>query len=622
MSTTPAQRLVTVASLSLCVLAAACSSGGPPPEVRAERVLMVSYDAVGADLAWAWIGDGTASEPDGLAGMAAQGLAAARLRMVNPTHTSVQHQSLVTGRDAAGTGIVGNLYHRLGTPITELVSGFNATPAVPTLWQAARRRGLKVATLMWPGADGGAPERQGDLGALWPGPAVAPAEVVELAPESAGSTGEVPSHDGLAPLVWRLPIELAGAAPAAVDMLVALLDGEPDGRPRYDTFAVRTAEAADWSYAAELEWLEIGFTAQGPQDPYPRRYGVWCKALRIDRLTGDLRFFRGGANRLTAYPQDFEERAAAALGPWPGEPEAELVGDWWLAAEQGIDLDTFVEQAERLDRYLDRLTAFVLAEEDVRLVLAYHSSADVYQHASLIVEPRQWAFSPGRAVAAAEGLKRIGRSADASVAAAWRALDPARDALVVVSDHGHLPVFQVLRVNRALADAGLVHIEGEGPAARVAADTPMVAVAGGGAVHLYLNLKVREPGGVVPTAEATTLLQRAAQVLADLEAEGVPAVERVVSRGEASAIGLGHPDAGDLIVFLSPGFTASNELLAPALAPSRSYGQHGFLASHDAMCGILFARGAGIAPARLGEQPATAVAPMVASWLGLDLPGR
>jgi predicted AlkP superfamily phosphohydrolase/phosphomutase len=622
MPTLQPRRLAILAIITSFALAAACSSGGPPPEVRAERVLMVSYDAVGADLAWGWIGDGTASEPDGLAGMAAQGLAAARLRMVNPTHTSVQHQSLVTGRDAAGTGIVGNSFHRLGTPITELVSGFNTTPAVPTLWQAARRRELKVATLMWPGADGGVPERQGDLGTLWPGPAVAPAEVVELVSEAAGSTGELPSYDGLAPLLWRLPIDLPGTAPAAVEVLVALLDAAPDGRPRYDAVAVRTAETADWSYAAEHEWLEIGFDAQGPDDPRPRRYGAWCKVLRIDRLTGGLRFFRGGANRLTAYPQDFEERAAAALGPWPGEPEAGLVGDWWLDAEQGIDLDTFVEQAERLDRYLDRLTALVLTEEDVRLVLAYHSSADVYQHASLITEPRQWAFSPGRALAAAEGLKRIGRSVDASVAAAWRALDPARDALVVVSDHGHLPVFQVLRVNRALADAGLVRIEGSGPAARIAADTPMAAVAGGGAVHLYLNLKVREPGGVVPAVEATTLLERAARVLADLEAEGRPAVERIFNRGQAAAVGLGHPDAGDLVVFLAPGFTASNELAGPALGPSRSYGQHGFLASHDAMCGILFARGAGIGPARLGEQPATAVAPMVAAWLGFELGGR
>ena len=60
-------------------LAFACQGGGPP-EVRAERVVMVSYDSLGADLAWQWISDGTVSSPDGLAGMAQQGFSAERLR--------------------------------------------------------------------------------------------------------------------------------------------------------------------------------------------------------------------------------------------------------------------------------------------------------------------------------------------------------------------------------------------------------------------------------------------------------------------------------------------------------------------------------------------------------------
>ena len=59
----------------------------------------------------------------------------------------------------------------------------------------------------------------------------------------------------------------------------------------------------------------------------------------------------------------------------------------------------------------------------------------------------------------------------------------------------------------------------------------------------------------------------------------------------------------------------------PALEPSRYYGQHGFLASHDEMCGVLFARGAGIKRRRLGEVEAISVAPMVARWLGFELGG-
>jgi predicted AlkP superfamily phosphohydrolase/phosphomutase len=147
----------------------------------------------------------------------------------------------------------------------------------------------------------------------------------------------------------------------------------------------------------------------------------------------------------------------------------------------------------------------------------------------------------------------------------------------------------------------------------------MVAVTGGAMMHLYLNLAGREPGGVVTMAEAPELLRRAARVLADLEAEGQPAVEKIYTRGEAAAIGLDHPSSGDLVVFLAPGFAAAGDLDGPALEPSRYYGQHGFLATHDEMCGVLFARGVGIKKKRFGEVEATSVGPMIARWLGFEL---
>ncbi len=609
-------RLTLIGAAGLC-LAFACQGGGPP-EVRAERVVMVSFDGLGADFAWQWISDGTFSSPDGPAGMARQGFSAERLRMVDPTLTAINHISLAAGRDAAGTGVVGNAFKRPGMPITEHISGFTASSDVETLWTAARRNGLRVATLAWPGADAGAVDRLGDFGVVWPGPPIATSEIVVLEPETAETTGEVPSNDGLAPLLWRLRVDLRSATPGAQELLIALIDADPNGRPRYDSVAVRLAGKDDWDYVGEMEWVAIDFEARAEGDLRTHLYGSWSKVLHIDRFTGSLRFYRGEINRLHAYPDAFEDRLTAAIGPWPGEPDR-AVADWWLDLAQGVDLDTVIEQGERLDRYFDRMTEWVLAEEDADLILAYHSSLDVYLHGSLITDELQWAYSPGRALAASEGLKRMGRSIDQSVASLWRLLEPERDALVVVSDHGQIPIFEVVRPNRALADAGLVKVVEEGGWSRVAPDTPMVAVSGGAFIHLYLNLAGREPGGVVTMAEAPELLRRAARVLADLEAEGRPAVEKIFTRGEAAAIGLDHPSSGDLIVFLAPGFSTEWGLDGPVLEPSRHYGMHGFLASHDEMCGVLFARGAGIKKKRFGEVEATSVAPMVARWLGFEL---
>ena len=612
-------RLAIVCLVGFFSLAFACQSGGPP-EVRAERVVMVSYDSLGADLAWRWISDGTVSSPDGLAGMAQLGFSAERLRMVNPTLTAVNHISLAAGRDAAGTGVVGNAFKRPGKPINESISGFAASSDVETLWTAARRNGLRVATLVWPGADAGALDRIGDFGTVWPGPPLASSEVVELDPETAETTGEVPSNDGLAPLLWRLSFDLRFAVPNHQELLVALVDADPNGRPRYDAVAVRLADEDDWDYVGEMEWVSIDFEARAKNDLRSHLYGSWSKILHIDRFTGTLRLYLGEVNRLHAYPDAFEDRLTDAIGPWPGEPD-QAVGDWWLDLSKGVDLDTFIEQGERLNRYIDRMTEWVLAEEDADLILAYHSSLDVYLHGSLITDELQWAYSPGRALAASEGLKRMGRSIDQSIASLWSSLEPERDALVVVSDHGQLPIFETVRPNRALADAGLVKVIEEGGRSRIAPDTPMVAVSGGASIHLYLNLVGREPGGVVPMAEAPELLRRAARVLADLEAEGRPVVEKIFSRGEAAAIGLDHPSSGDLVVFLAPGFTTAWGLDGPVLEPSRHYGMHGFLASHDEMCGVLFARGAGIKKKRFGELEATSVAPMVARWLGFELGG-
>ena len=600
-------------------LAFACQSGGPP-EVRAERVVMVSYDSLGADLAWRWISDGTVSSPDGLAGMVQQGFSAERLRMVNPTLTAVNHISLAAGRDASSTGVVSNAFHKPGTPITQRVSGFTSSSAAETLWTAARRNGLRVGTLVWPGADAGALDRIGDFGVVWPGPPLARSEILEFDPEAAETTGEVPSNDGLEPLLWRLRVDLRSATPSDQELLIALVDADPNGRPRYDAVAMRLANEDDWRYVGEMEWADIEFDARAEEDFRSHLYGSWCKVLHIDRFTGSLRFYRGEINRLHAYPDTFEDRLVEAIGPWPGEPDR-AVADWWLDLAQGVDLDTFIEQGERLNGYIDRMTEWVLTEEEADLILAYHSSLDVYLHNSLITDELQWAYSPGRALAASEGLKRMGRSIDRSVVSLWSALEPERDALVVVSDHGQIPIFEVVRPNRALADAGLVGVVDEDGRSRVAPDTPMVAVTSGASIHIYLNLAGREPGGVVTMAEAPELLRRAARVLADLEAEGQPAVEKIYTRDEAATIGLDHPSSGDLVVFLAPGFAAAGDLNGPALEPSRYYGQHGFLASHDEMCGVLFARGAGIKKKRFGEVGATEVAPMVASWLGFELSG-
>ncbi len=591
-------------NLCLVLLAAAlvgcplgCRSGGLSGDhgERPDRMVVVSYDGVGSDLLDAWLEDGTASEPAGLAGMAREGWRARRLRPVDPTLTAVVHATLATAAPPAATGIVSNRFLPPGAPVDAPVSGYEAAWQVPPLWSRVRRAGGRAGVLLWPGSDARSLERMGDFGIWWPLRPLAASEVLELDPQLAGGAPDLPSADGVTTLAWRVEIDLPRTEPSAVVLEVAVADLAPDGRPRFDTVAFRPVTGDAWELRDDRGWYRLDLEALGPDDLGPGRYGAWCKVLHLDRWTGSLRLLRGGVWRLLGYPEAFATSLESALGPWPGPPDDALLEAWWLDAATGIDLDAWLEQAERLDRWLDDALAWTVANERFDLVLAYHPLADEYQHTSLIVRPGQWAYSPGKVVAAREGLKRVGRRIDASVARAWNLLDGERDALVVLSDHGQLPLEREVRLLRLLADHGLLQVE-SGPEGAPVVDrsSRVVATTDAGCAHLYLNRVGERPGGTVAPAEADALLRQVARLLADLEEDGDPLVERVVSRSEAAALGLDHPATGDLVAFLAPGSKWSASLEGPVVAPTASNGQHGYLAHHDGMCGILLARGVGV----------------------------
>ena len=584
-------------------------------------MILVSYDGVGADLAWQWVVDGVAAEPDGLTAMAKEGFSVRRMRMADPTLTSVNHAVLATGRMPVDTGVVSNTFRPAGGALGDRVNGFNAVPEVPTLWSAARAEGLRVGSLLWPAGAGATGRDAADFGLGWPMRAAAPSAVIELDPETAGTTGELPSADGVAVLAWPLVFDFGdGADPASVEALVVLIDGNPDGKPRWDTVGIRAPGQGDWALYGERDWFEVGIELRLPDVLGEKRWAAWSKIVHIDPVRGTIRLYRGAMWRTIGWPENFENRLTEAIGPWPGAPDDHRLEDWWLDDAAGIDLDVYIEQIERLDRWVDAAADWVAANEDFRLLLTYHPGPDEYQHTSLIVETEQWAYSPGRALAAAEGLKRMGRSVDRSLAGLWSLLDPERDVLVAVSDHGHLPIHDEVHLNIALANAGLVRVEeGDQGRAWVAPSSPMVSVSSGSAAHIYLNLEGRDLGGVVARSDGGEMLLSAARVLADLEIDGRPVVEKIYARDELAEIGLDHPSSGDLVVFLKPGFAASNGLSGDAITPSRYYGQHGFLASHDEICGMLFARGVGIKKKRVDELHATDVAPLVAQLLGITL---
>jgi predicted AlkP superfamily pyrophosphatase or phosphodiesterase len=233
----------------------------------------------------------------------------------------------------------------------------------------------------------------------------------------------------------------------------------------------------------------------------------------------------------------------------------------------------------------------VLRRHAPDLLLVHFLCADSHQH---LYGPR----SPEAywAIAYIDGL--VGRL----VAALGRdGLD--RTSVVVVSDHGFLPVTREVRPNVRLRRRGVLHLGADGTLAH--ADARFVMNHGAGWVYA-LN------------GDAARLARDLREELASLEG-----VSAVWTPDEYAALGLPtpgeNPRAGDLLLEAAPGFMLSDEARGDdELGPPRYRGTHGQRPLHADNHAVLVAAGRGIKrEVRTGPITSRDVAPTLTTLLGL-----
>lgn len=150
--------------LPLFLILLSCRTVSLPVGVPAPRkVVMVSLDGADAATLHRLHREGKL-DAGGFARFFREGQVADALVPVNPSVTSSNHISLVTGHLTGETGIIGNDIRLPGMPLTEMASGFGTEIETETLWEAARRQGRRAVSIGWPGADGRGPRRRADWG--------------------------------------------------------------------------------------------------------------------------------------------------------------------------------------------------------------------------------------------------------------------------------------------------------------------------------------------------------------------------------------------------------------------------------------------------------------------------
>jgi len=598
-------------------------SSTPPP--RARRVVVVSLDGFAAGRHRENIQEKLYTDPDGVAAFEAA-YVVERAIPVNPTLTSVSHTSIATGAFPTVTGIVSNTFHKPGSPILQAVSGFDAPLGAESLWEAFHRQGKRVGVLTFPGCDDTVPSRAADFGMTYVNTAFARPRMLDLdADRFAPVTLPAGWASHSAARRAAFEVELTGSGlPKSATFTVTALDTTDDGKADYDTLVVDDdSDLANGTLARVHagEWFPLVLHVPHP-DGGARTVGAWCLVQAIAADLSRVRIYRGGFYTVEAYPREFREELERAAGFWPGPPDERSVARH-ESGEDGITTADMLVQVRRFSEFFNACARTAIARESFDLLMLYQPIPDEVEHQFLLTDPRQRSYSPARAAAAREVVSETFRVCDRAVGELARGIDLVRDALVVVSDHGMVPVWEDVYLNQLLQHAGLASAENVENKWRVAPSSKIVAYANGGCAHLYVNLKGREPGGVVEPAEKEAVIQAAAVALAKAQVDGENVVEAMFRQGELARIGLESANAGDLVVFLRPGMAASTRIAAPGSSwhgPAEICGQHGFLNSHPEVAAVWLARGAGVPHRRVREKSLTEAASFIAMLAGVEPP--
>jgi type I phosphodiesterase/nucleotide pyrophosphatase len=382
-----------------------------------------------------------------------------------------------------------------------------------------------------------------------------------------------------------MDVSAPGGHTVRLDVLAR--DTTDDGVVDYDALTVERPDGTA-AQVKRLGWFAV--QALGEGGPFT----AWCRLVALEPTLARVVVYVGGFFAVPAYPADFRARFEAALGGWPGPPDPALVREGPRAEGDAAG----EEQAQRLAEYLTRAIVFAIRNERWGLLVAYQPLVDEIEHH----------FEPGPRGGSAEAVTRAFQTADRCVAAMLAALT-ARDSLLILSDHGMVPLEKAVDLERYLEEKGWT-IARKAPAP----GGPRVAQVCGssGIAHVYVDPALAPAA----RAEASASLARD---LAGLSALSGNPVDAIAPREALAALGLDNPRSGDVVVLLRPGFDFARSRPTVLSAPSNR-GGHGYRNATPALDAAFAAIGPGIEPSRPATVSLLEVASRAARALGIDPP--
>jgi len=494
----------------------------------------------------------------------AEGCIAANCLPPLPTLTTTNWVTLSTGAWPGTHGITDFNVHRPGDDFSACPQGFDSRDSqAEFIWEAAERRGKRAIVVNYP--------------ASWP-------------PRSGGHI--VVGGAGIELNEWRIGLPAKGRRVAVAGEQLFSTEDEP-GVTRVTLGAPGDPIELAFSYFDSYEPIDLGFaldcrfrqqeerwvaafSVAGTGAPLAElRVGEWSsnlvqafpvgggevtaafrlKVLDLDPEAGLFRLFVTDICRLT-----WLEQPPGVLGDVSSFAGLPIAGSGWMAFQRGsIDVDTFVELTAMSTMWLRDVCVRLLERQEWDLLCMHFHAVDSFYHLLLHrLDPEQTPDAGERARCEAAEVA-VYRNIDAAIGAI---LEAAGDETVtmLVSDHGATPATRLVPLPQILIDAGLLSLQEGASLPHTARGHPYADPIPGlrwertlalpfGSCHVYVNLKGREPYGVVPADSYNDVRERVIDAMLSYRdpQTGLCPFSLVLRKEDARVLGLYGDAVGDVV---------------------------------------------------------------------------
>lgn len=496
-----------------------------------------------------------------------------------PTITPPNWTTIVTGAWIGTHGVTCFNMHKPGMPLTETYPAFDSRDCqAEYIWQAAEKVGKRTIVMNWPTTWPPTSKNMIQIG----GAGLSINEWRIEIPK--GEAFRIAISDSLLfsteeyPLASKIELDVAKGW-KNIDLTKPSLEAELVLQYRRPKFKV---EEKLWyllvqsSNRKEFDTVILSFEKDGKRAFTKLRVGEWSnvvvdtfrcedseikaafrvKLLELSKDGNRLKLFitpisSVEAQGLPAYPPSVVKNLPLTDNVFPiaahGAYEAYNLG--W------IDIETWLECIDMEHKWLSEAASYLLRNEKWDMFFMHMHCPDwAYHMFSSEIDPIT-AKDKSKVKLYQEAELKFYQSIDKAVSKILNAVNE-RTLTVITSDHGAKPTTKRFRIIDILSKAGLIHLKEDPKTGRKVIDLNRSKVVPQRSIYIYVNLKGRDPHGIVDPSDYEKVREETIKALYEYTdpETGKKPILFAIKKEDARVLGLYGDRIGDIIFAFNPDF--------------------------------------------------------------------